>query len=107
MDMLMQILFEFSQAVIERVESRAGIRRSGEVRTQTADFSKQSSRGVVFLRHHCDRIGNRAKAAMRLGSSAGYGLLETSDIGKQNCFFLGQMLGEFFVQMHESGRYQG
>ena len=56
MDMLMQVLFEFPQAVIEGVEGRTGIRWSGEVRTQTADFSKQSSGSFVFLRHHCDRI---------------------------------------------------
>src|SRR5579859_7523594 len=97
MNVLMQVLFELLQAVIERVESRTGIRRSGEVAAQTANFSKQSSGSVVFLRHHCDRVGDGTKAAMRLGGSVGYGLLEASDIGKQDCFFLGKMLGEFFV----------
>ena len=89
MDMLMQILLEFPQAVIERVEGGAGILWSGEIPTQAADFSDQNTRSIVFLRHHCDRIGNRAKRAVGLGSSVGDRLLEESDIGKQDCFFLG------------------
>ena len=39
MDVLMQVLLEFPQAVIERMEGRAGIRWGGETSTQTADFS--------------------------------------------------------------------
>jgi hypothetical protein len=85
MDMLMQVLFEFPQAVIEGMKCRAGIRRSGEVRTQAANFSKHSSGSVVFRRHHCDWIRNRAEGAVRLGSSAGYGLLEASDVGNTTC----------------------
>ena len=62
MDVLMEVLLEFPQTVIERVKGSAGIRWSGEIPAQSADFSDQGTRCVVFLRHHRDRIRNRAKA---------------------------------------------
>ena len=45
MNVLVQILLEFLQALIERVKGRAGTLRSGEIPAQAADFSNQRSLG--------------------------------------------------------------
>ena len=101
MDVLMEVLLEFPQTVIECVKGRASILWGGEISAQTADFRSQGARSIVFLRHHRDRIRNRAKATTGPRGSNGNGPLQASDEGEQDGLFLRKMMGELLIQLHE------
>ena len=103
-NVLVEVVLEFFQAVVERVKSRAGVGRRGEIPAESADFGKKSSCRIVLLRHHCDWIGHRPEATVWFGRSNGDGFLQTSDIGEQNRLLLRQMMRKFFVELRERCR---
>jgi len=70
-NMLVKVLLEFLQAVVKRVKSRASVGGRGEVPAESADFRKESSCRIVFLRHHRDWIGHCPEATAWFGRSNG------------------------------------
>jgi hypothetical protein len=72
-----------------------------EVPAQPAHLGLYFPDRVVFLRHHRNGVGNRAKAGHRSGSSVGTGALGLCDKRKKNHLFLGQMQGQLGVQLSQ------
>ena len=62
MNVLVQVLLEFAQAIIVRMIGGACTNGSGEVVAQAANLGKQRAGGIMFAGHHGDGIGHGAEA---------------------------------------------
>ena len=99
MNMLVKVLLKFLQPIVERVIGGARTFRGCKTVAQITNVREQGSRGVVFLGHHGNGIGNRTKAVVWLRPPIANGSLQFGNMWKQNKFLLCQVLAQLIVEL--------
>ena len=106
-DVLVEVLLEFAEAVEVGMVGGAGALRGGEVAGESADFGQEAAGVVVLADHHGDGVGDGAEAFFGKGGAGGEGGFQFGDVGEEDGFFLHEVHGELFGEEREAAGEDG
>jgi len=100
---LAEVVLEFLEAGVEDAIAEADAEGRGERAAELADPGEQGAGLFVIVGEDGDGVGEEAVAADGLSIGGGKRALERDDVGKEDGFFLGEVVGELDLELGEGG----